>query len=178
MTTVFENPANGYRVKVDGLASFLWMSIIGPFYFLARGNTRHFFFGFFLYFLVLPYLIYPFFAASILRTMYNERGYRVVEERPTSIKGPLILGILVVTFIVIFAFVRLGGDVKSVDALSSQHSGNQHRTVEQQAPLGVPSGLDIARAEPAKFPTSAPTASPSAPASIELLLTQRLLFLN
>jgi TPR repeat protein len=100
MTTTFENSKNGYRVKVSGFWSFFWTSLIGPFYFLARGNTRHFFFGLFLAILTLPWLIYPFYAAKILRTMYLERGYRVVEERAGIEKIAVPAALLVLLLIV------------------------------------------------------------------------------
>jgi len=102
MTTTFENSKNGYRVKVSGFWSFFWTILIGPFYFLARGNTRHFFFGLFLALIVFPWLIYPFFAANILRTMYLERGYSVVEKR-AGIEKFAVPAALVVLLIMVAA---------------------------------------------------------------------------
>ena len=80
MTTFYEQPSNGYRVQVSDGACFLWTLLFGGLFFLVRGSVRHFFIGFILGACTfgISWLIYPFFASGILRTMYLERGYREV----------------------------------------------------------------------------------------------------
>jgi hypothetical protein len=86
MTTSFEHPGNGYRVQVNDGSAFVWTLLFGGFFFLVRGSVRHFFIGLILGACTfgLSWLIYPFFAAGILRTMYFERGYREVPTPESS----------------------------------------------------------------------------------------------
>ena len=98
MTTTFEHPQNGYRVRVNDGASFILTLLFGGFYFLARGSVRHFFLGLLLGLLTfgLSWLVYPFFAAGILRNMYFERGYNEVptEDVSGSLAPVLALAVL------------------------------------------------------------------------------------
>jgi hypothetical protein len=138
MTTVFENPANGYRVKVDTFTAWLWTSIFGPFFFLFRGNILHFF----LWFLVggisagAGIFIYPFFAANILRRTYYERGYRVVEQRPTDGKTFLLVA-AVLLVPPIGGFVLLEAISSSYDRADSRNS--QQSKLTQVQPTFAPS---------------------------------------
>ena len=86
MTTSFEHPSNGYRVTVSDGACFVWTLLFGGLFFLVRGNVRHFVIGFILgaCTLGISWLLYPFFASGILRTMYLERGYREVRAADPS----------------------------------------------------------------------------------------------
>lgn len=71
----FRNPANGYveQVRHPGL----WTLLFGPVYFLVRGVWVHAILALLLIgpTVFLSWLIYPFFARSILRTHYLRRGW-------------------------------------------------------------------------------------------------------
>ena len=169
---MFENPANGYKVKVDSFSAFVWTTIFGPFYFLFRGNTLHFFLSLLFSLSAIGWFIYPFFAASILRRMYYERGYRVVEERPTGLKAPLIVAILFVSFIVflIWIIVGRGTSPTSRSQATSRHqwrpgsappSAPPASSVQQASPEDVGSEPTVARAEPVEPPIVRPAGSQS-----------------
>ena len=71
----FRNPTNGY-VEVAG-APFLWCLLFGFFYFAAKGIWTHAVVGLGAALLTfgLSWLIYPFFAAGIVRTHYLRKGW-------------------------------------------------------------------------------------------------------
>ena len=163
MTTVFENPANGYRVKVDSFTAWLWTSIFGPFFFLFRGNTLHFFLWWLFALTGVGGFIYPFLAASILRRMYFERGYRVAEQRPTSLKVPLIVGILLVSFIALLILLTSGGP-----SSTSVYSQTAVPRQQHSRPSSLPtSGSDSPQIASAPFATAAPVTQNTEPATLQ-----------
>jgi hypothetical protein len=76
----FENPINQHRVSVDTLMAFLGCLFFGFIYFLFKGSYKHMLLNLVASFLTmgLAWLIYPFFAPSIIRNMYLEKGYKQV----------------------------------------------------------------------------------------------------
>jgi len=72
----FRNPSNGYTEKVSGFA-WLWTLLFGGFYFAVKGVWTHAIVGLLI---VAPtfgisWLVYPFFARSIMRTHYLRKGW-------------------------------------------------------------------------------------------------------
>jgi|GEM_PF-6247260 len=165
MTVVFENPANGYKQEVDSVTSWLWTSIFGPFFFLFRGSTLHFFLWWLFAFTAIGPFIYPFFAASILRRMYYERGYRAVAQRPTS--KAVVLSIAAVPVVVIFiifvaSMSRVITDVERLRPASAveQDSPPPSTPVESHPP---PPSLSAERDSPPASPPTGGSDSPQAP---------------
>ena len=76
----FENPMNNYRVTVGTFGPFFWCLLFGPLYFLVKGSLKHFLLSILLAIITLGicWLIYPFFAPGIIRNMYLEKGYRII----------------------------------------------------------------------------------------------------
>jgi hypothetical protein len=76
---VFENQQNGYQEKVGW--PFLWCLIFGVFYFAVKGIWRHALIGAVaaLFTAGLSWLIYPFFAGSIIRAAYLRKGWLQIE---------------------------------------------------------------------------------------------------
>lgn len=74
----FVHPLNDHRVRVGTLGPFLWCVLFGSLYFLFVGNVKHFFLSAFFAVITfgVSWAIYPFFAPSIRRRMYLEKGYR------------------------------------------------------------------------------------------------------
>jgi hypothetical protein len=76
----FKNPANGYVESSS--VPFLWCLLFGALYFAVKGVWAHFF----IYIVAalctcfLSMLVYPFFAASIVRTSYARRGWQPVGD--------------------------------------------------------------------------------------------------
>lgn len=72
----FRNPANGYveEVSAPGLWVFLW----APIYFAVKGVWGHAAVSVLLFPLIIPWLIYPFFARNIMRTHYLRKGWEEV----------------------------------------------------------------------------------------------------
>ena len=81
MEIVFENPQNGDRETVSGLA-WLWCVLFGFFYFAVKGIWRHAIIAFILAMITLglSWLIYPSLANHIVRSSYLERGWRPVSN--------------------------------------------------------------------------------------------------
>lgn len=77
----FKNPANGYIKEVSSLA-WLWTLLFGIIYFAVKGVWTHVFVGLFLAIITagISWLIYPFFAKSILRNHYLEKGWIEIEK--------------------------------------------------------------------------------------------------
>ena len=80
------NPVNGY--KGHNNLAFLWCLLFGTFYFLLKGIYKHAIisliasvctFGF-------AWLIYPFFAPSIVENFYLEKGF-TTEARYEAQRG-------------------------------------------------------------------------------------------
>jgi hypothetical protein len=79
MANRFRNPANGYEENV-GLA-WLWCLLLGPIYFAAKGIWFHALISLLLAILTLvSWLIYPFFANTIVRRNYLRRGWLPVPQ--------------------------------------------------------------------------------------------------
>jgi hypothetical protein len=163
MTIVFENPANGYRVEVDSFAAWLWTTIFGPFFLLFRGNTLHFFLWWLFALTGVGGFIYPFFAASILRRMYYERGYRAIEQRPTSLKVPLIVGVLFVSFIALLILLISGGP--SSTSVHSQAAVPRQQYSRPPSPLT--DGNDSLQIGSAPVTTAAPVTQNTEPATLQ-----------
>jgi len=77
----FKNPSNGY-VETLPKATWLWVLLFGAFYFAIKGIWSHAAIGLLLAFCTggLSWLIYPFFASSILRKKYLRSGW--IEVKP------------------------------------------------------------------------------------------------
>ena len=90
----FENPANGYHVKVGTLGPFIWTLLFGALYFLVKGSFKHFLLGIILGMCTLgiSWLIYPFFSPGIIRRMYLEKGYRQIDSGATFVAVDSMLG--------------------------------------------------------------------------------------
>jgi len=71
----FRNLTNGYTE--ESRLCWLWCLIFGGFYFAYKGLWTHFFIGIFLAMFTcgLSWLIYPFFASTIVRTGYLRKGW-------------------------------------------------------------------------------------------------------
>jgi hypothetical protein len=71
----FKNPSNGYIEEAS--APWLWTLIFGCFYFAAKGIWTHFVVGFLLALFTagISWLVYPFFARSIVRGHYGRKGW-------------------------------------------------------------------------------------------------------
>lgn len=72
---LFKNPANGHVTETN--MAWLWVLLMGPFYFLFKGIWTHALGGLALNLLFpgLAWLIYPFFANQIVRNWYHKRGW-------------------------------------------------------------------------------------------------------
>ncbi len=72
----FQNPQNGY-VEVLG-TPWVWALLFGVFYFAAKGVWAHAVIGIVAGFITygVSWIIYPFFAESIMRTYYLRRGWQ------------------------------------------------------------------------------------------------------
>lgn len=72
---LFENPANGYVEEVSD--AWLWVLLFGSFYFVVKGVWTQALLSFILAIFTLgsSWLIYPFFAAGIMRNHYLRRGW-------------------------------------------------------------------------------------------------------
>lgn len=173
MTVVFENPHNGYRVTVDSVLAWLWTSIFGPFFFLFRGSTLHFFVWWLVAFTAVGPLLYPFFAASILRRMYYERGYRAVEQRPTSLATVAVVAAVFIVPILFFVFILSLGATSSHDSQSSA-AAPQPSIARVAAPQRTPARVAAVPATPAAaeettpIPADAATAVMSQPTSVAM----------
>lgn len=77
MATYFKNPANQYVVKATGNFWLLWALLFGPFYFAYKGLWGHTFFGILAAIATfgLSWLVYPFFAGTLVRRRYLEMGW-------------------------------------------------------------------------------------------------------
>lgn len=75
----FENPQNGYVEEVSGVTWF-WCLLFGGFYFAFKGIWIHFVIGLIAAFFTwgLSWLIYPFFARSIVINHFQKNGWREV----------------------------------------------------------------------------------------------------
>ena len=78
--TEFANPYNGYVEKSFSSTSWLWVLLIGPLYWVARGVWRHALLHFVLIGMSfgLASLIYPFFTYRILDLHYRKSGWKEV----------------------------------------------------------------------------------------------------
>ncbi len=79
MARKFKNPSNGYSEEVSG-ATWLWCLLFGAFYFAFKGIWTHAVVSFGAAFLTfgVSWLIYPFFAKSIVENSYRKKGW--IEE--------------------------------------------------------------------------------------------------
>lgn len=75
---IFENPANGYQEEVS--LPWLWALLFGGFYFAVKGIWTHASVGLGLAFLTfgISWVVYPFFASTIVRRHYLRKGWREV----------------------------------------------------------------------------------------------------
>ena len=72
----FRNPSNNYTESVSSVA-WLWVLLFGFFYFAIKGVWRHAVASLVLGMLTMGFswLIYPFFAQSIMRNHYLKMGW-------------------------------------------------------------------------------------------------------
>jgi len=73
--TAFVNPANGHVERIND--AWAWVLVFGGFYFAAKGVWNHAVIGLALAVLTggLSWLVYPIFAARIMRTHYLRKGW-------------------------------------------------------------------------------------------------------
>ena len=76
----FENPSNGYIEDSASPLSWLWVLLIGPIYWAARGVWTHAVVHLAVGLITIPllgvgHLIYPFFTYAILRRHYRKKGW-------------------------------------------------------------------------------------------------------
>jgi len=77
----FRNPLNGYTE--DSNHCWLWSLLFGPFYFAYKGAWFHFFLGVFLACVTfVSWVVYPFFAESVVRTVYQRKGWGEITTVP------------------------------------------------------------------------------------------------
>lgn len=71
----FMNPANGYREEAD--TAWLWTLLFGSLYFAVKGIWSHAVVSLILAVVTagLSWLVYPFFAAGIVRAHYLRQGW-------------------------------------------------------------------------------------------------------
>lgn len=71
----FKNPSNGYIEEVS--YTWLWVLLFGCFYFMVKGVWTHVLASFLCAILTsgVSWLIYPFFAPSIIRKHYLRKGW-------------------------------------------------------------------------------------------------------
>ncbi|WP_300160022.1 hypothetical protein [Solidesulfovibrio sp.] len=71
----FVDPSTGHVVRFE--RAWLWALLFGPLYFAWRGAWFHAFMGIFAVVLTagLAWLVYPFFAARLLRRHYLRQGF-------------------------------------------------------------------------------------------------------
>ena len=76
----FQNPQNGYIEEVSYPG--VWTFFFGVIYFAIKGVWRHVFLGFVAAMLTfgISWLIYPFFAAELVRDSYLRKGWIEVYE--------------------------------------------------------------------------------------------------
>lgn len=72
----FKNPSNDYIEEVSTVA-WLWVLLFGVIYFAIKGVWTHVLIGFIFALLTagISWLIYPFFASSIMRKHYLNKGW-------------------------------------------------------------------------------------------------------
>jgi len=77
----FKNPANDYSEEISVIVWF-WMLLFGPFYFVFKGIWGHAVGSAVLVVLTggIAWLIYPFFAKSIIRKHYLRHGWIEIEN--------------------------------------------------------------------------------------------------
>ncbi len=77
----FKNPNNGYVEEVSDIV-WPWVLLFGCIYFAVRGVWTHAAAGLLLAILTggISWLIYPFFAHSIMRRHYLRRGWQEVPD--------------------------------------------------------------------------------------------------
>ena len=77
----FKNPSNDY-VETTTAWAFLWIFILGPIYFLVKGNYRHAIAGLVIGIITfgLSWFIYPFFWKSISKNFYLKKGWVEIQE--------------------------------------------------------------------------------------------------
>lgn len=75
----FQNPANGYQERAS--TPFLWCLLFGALYFAVKGIWKHAVIAGVAAILTsgVSWLIYPFFARTIIRNAYLRRGWIEVE---------------------------------------------------------------------------------------------------
>lgn len=73
--TVFRNPANGHTEDIGGC--WAWVLLLGCIYFAAKGVWTHAVAALLAAIVTggLSWLVYPFFAARIMRTHYLRKGW-------------------------------------------------------------------------------------------------------
>lgn len=78
----FKNPTNGYIEETEG--AWLWALLFGFFYFAIKGVWTHAIIGLMLAIPTwgLTWLIYPFFASSIMRKHYLRHGWVEIQHLP------------------------------------------------------------------------------------------------
>ena len=76
---IFENQQNGYREEAN--MPFLWCLLFGVLYFAVKGIWRHAFIAALAAILTagVSWLVYPFFAGSIVRAEYLKKGWLEIE---------------------------------------------------------------------------------------------------
>lgn len=78
-TYKFKNPQNGYVIETE--APWAWTLLFGGLYFIRHGAWGQAIIAFIVSAMTIgtAWLIYPFFAAKIIRDAYLRRGWSAVE---------------------------------------------------------------------------------------------------
>jgi hypothetical protein len=79
---IFMNPRNGYKERVAGKLSWLWLLLFGPIFLAIKGVWGHVVGGIILAFVTfgISWFIYPFFTYSILKKSYLRKGWVEVDK--------------------------------------------------------------------------------------------------
>jgi hypothetical protein len=80
----YMNPSNKYTETVSSLA-WLWVLFFGPVYLALKGVWRHVFISIVLTPFGLPWLVYPFYAKSILHNNYLRMGWIPIDSEGKSL---------------------------------------------------------------------------------------------
>lgn len=126
MTVHFRNPSNGYIEKATGEFWWLWAFLFGAFYFAYKGLWDHavLYVIAALVTLGLSMLIYPFFAAKLVRKRYGELSWietssptdvhRNAERRSVSAAAWLIVPLMAFVTLVVLSAGRTRPQPQSI----------------------------------------------------------------
>ena len=75
----FRSPINkDYSEEVSNFC-WLWVLLFAPIYFAVKGNWRHALISFLLFWTIVSWFIYPFYAKTIMRNHYLRNGWKEIK---------------------------------------------------------------------------------------------------